>query len=400
MQRHYYASNRKKRIPYRLMIASVVICALIVSIYLNWTRIRLMVKGYGLSSQNIILQLDEQQQNEYLALDYAIQISDWNQYDNQQHYYDYDLYQKLNPDFSLQDIIQYIDGFYQQYEVLHNNGYDLTTCRQLMSKLSLTDFETLAKQNASYSQVSPYLHIKGCIIKDIPQYISSQKSPLEAVLSISYPFIDAKNTVHRTYLIQDPSNTLILIKKGFQVNKDYVPDDLVEVTIPNAPDNEENMLRKEANDALQHMYDDALKENLHLALNSGYRSYAKQKEVYDDYFNRYDPITAGGLVAIPGSSEHQLGLSVDLTSQSVIDGTWRFFGDTPEYDWVVKNAYRYGFILRYPPNESSKTGTANEPWHFRYVGQDVAKEIYENQWTLEDYILKYGFGYDLTIQED
>ena len=103
------------------------------------------------------------------------------------------------------------------------------------------------------------------------------------------------------------------------------------------------------------------------------------------------------MVALPGSSEHQLGLSVDLTSQSVIDGKWRFFGDTPEYKWVIENAHHYGFILRYPQNKSNITGTTNEPWHFRYVGLEVAKIIYENNWTLEDYVLHYGLSSSTTL---
>lgn len=89
------------------------------------------------------------------------------------------------------------------------------------------------------------------------------------------------------------------------------------------------------------MYQDALKEDLHLAINSAYRTYQQQKAIYDDYHQKYDEVTANGLVAIPGCSEHQLGLGVDLTSQSVLDHQWRFFGDTPEYQWVIKNAHHY-----------------------------------------------------------
>ena len=63
----------------------------------------------------------------------------------------------------------------------------------------------------------------------------------------------------------------------------------------------------------------------------------------------------------------------------------------------LKNAHKYGFILRYPKDRSSFTGIANEPWHFRYVGKKIAKIIYDNDWILEDYILKYGFDYELKM---
>lgn len=183
------------------------------------------------------------------------------------------------------------------------------------------------------------------------------------------------------------------------IHEEDEPKDLVKVAIPNAPDNESDLLRKDAADALKNMYDDALKEDMHLVLNSGYRSYQQQKDIYDEYFRIYDEVTASGLVAEPGVSEHQLGLGVDLTSQSVLDGERMVFGDTKEYQWVKKNAHRYGFILRYPPERSKVTGTTNEPWHLRYVGKDAAKEIYEKDWVLEDYILHYGFSYLLKEKE-
>ena len=108
-------------------------------------------------------------------------------------------------------------------------------------------------------------------------------------------------------------------------------------------------------------------------------------EIYEEYFRKYDKITASKLVSKPGSSEHQLGLGVDLTSQSVVDKKRMVF------------AHKYGFILRYPKDRSSFTGIANEPWHFRYVGKKIAKIIYDNDWILEDYILKYGFDYELKM---
>lgn len=145
------------------------------------------------------------------------------------------------------------------------------------------------------------------------------------------------------------------------------------------------------------MYQDALKKGYHLVLNSGYRSYESQMEIYEEYFRKYDKITASKLVSKPGSSEHQLGLGVDLTSQSVVDKKRMVFGDSDEYKWVIKNAHKYGFILRYLKDRSSFIGIANEPWHFRYVGKKIAKIIYDNDWILEDYILKYGFDYELKM---
>lgn len=172
----------------------------------------------------------------------------------------------------------------------------------------------------------------------------------------------------------------------------------MEVNIPTATTN--NKMRSDAAKALETMYEDAKKEGLTLAVNSAYRSYEEQQKIYDEYFRIYDEVTAASLVAVPGTSEHQLGLSVDLTSQSVIDGQYGVFGSTPEYQWVIKNAHKYGFILRYPSDKIDITGIANEPWHYRYVGVKLATKLYEEGLTLEEYTLKNGFDYPVSLMEN
>lgn len=323
-------------------------------------------------------------------------LSSWNEYKNKKHYLEYQTYQKEHQDYSKKEVIKYIDTFYQDYyQDLKDLKYSYKQVLSLMKVAELSDFKVIVDNKYTYSQIKSYLKINGMVFEDLPKYLASNQEPITAVLTVTYPFIDANNAVGSEYEVLDPSNTLLLIKKGFVLPKDYVPADLVVPDIPIAPDNNHNKLRKDAAKALEDMNKDALKEDYHLVLNSGYRSYDEQVEIYNDYFNRYDEVTASGLVAKPGSSEHQLGLGVDLTSQSVIDKKRMVFGDTDEYKWVAKNAYKYGFILRYPKNRSDITGTANEPWHLRYVGKKAAKIIYDNNWTLEEYILKYGFDYEL-----
>lgn len=389
--------KKKKRISYEIIIVilAVVVFLLTVAIF-NYDRILLMVKGYNFSEQSIILNLDDEDIERILETDEIIDISEWNKISNDHHYLEYQTYQNYKKDLSKKDIIKYIDIFYQDYyQQLKKLKYSYKQIIQLMEIADIEDFKMIIDKEYSYSKIKPYLNIKGMFFKDIPEYIASGKEPIQAVLSTTYPFIDAKNKPTDEYEILDPESTLILIKNGFVLPKDYEPKDLAEPNIPIASDTENKKLRKEAAEALEQMYQDALKQDYHLVLNSGYRSYESQTKIYDEYFKKYDKITAAGLVAKPGSSEHQLGLGIDLTSQSVIDKERLVFGDTEEYKWVVKNAYKYGFILRYPKNQSSLTGTANEPWHFRYVGKKAAKIIYDNDWTLEDYILKYGFSYEL-----
>lgn len=395
-KRSYY--NQKRSFSKRILIIPIVVICLLVLMFFQWTRIQLAFKGYSLTEQNMILKLDDEEIKSFLNNDKINSLESWNELENENHYQEYAYYQKLHSQLSKKDVIAYIDTFYQKYyDKLKELNYSDDVLCQMMKKAQLSDFEYITKQNLNYQQTKSYLDITGVIYTDLKAYIDSQKQPLEAVLSISYPFINSQNKVNRTYQIINPDSLATIIKKGFQIASDYIPNDLVTPNIIFSQDCTNRQLRKEASEALELMAQDASKENLHLAIKSAYRSYQEQKDIYDEYHQKYDQVTADSLVAIPGSSEHQLGLGVDLTSQSVIDGEWRFFGDTPEYKWVVANAHRYGYILRYPSHNSKMTGTTNEPWHFRYVGKEIAKIIHDNNWTLEEYVLHYGLGSDCLI---
>ena len=377
----------------------ILVCLIVVVgiVAFNWTGIQLGIKGYDKDARSTLLKLSEEEIQEYLSLDEIIDLAKWDQVNNQHHYYDYELYSSDNS--SVEDVVSYVDEFYNTYHTkLKELGYDLESQRSLMNQLSLDDFSVLADNQLEWKQVEPYLTINGRIIEDLPKYIESGLEPVEAVMNISYSLIDSRNSSDRTYFLEEPSNTALLIKKGFSISKDYVPEDLVEVNIPTATKN--NQMRSDAAKALETMYEDAKKEGLILAVNSAYRSYEEQQKIYDEYFRIYDEVTAASLVAVPGTSEHQLGLSVDLTSQSVIDGQYGVFGSTPEYQWVIKNAHKYGFILRYPSDKIDITGIANEPWHYRYVGVELATQLYEEGLTLEEYTLQNGFDYPVIIREE
>ena len=109
-------------------------------------------------------------------------------------------------------------------------------------------------------------------------------------------------------------------------------------------------------------------------ITSGYRSRARQQEIYDE--------TPAGYAALPGQSEHETGLCFDVTAFSDSGD----FGSTPQYKWLIANCWDYGFILRYPDGTSDVTGIQGESWHFRYVGVDAAREILARDITLEEYL--------------
>ena len=107
---------------------------------------------------------------------------------------------------------------------------------------------------------------------------------------------------------------------------------------------------------------------------SAYRSYVEQWESYA-YWTAYYGEGAGGMSAVPGTSEHQLGTAVDFTNSAAEYRLWWPFGDTTASAWLERNAPDYGYVLSYPPGFEEETGYNWEPWHYRYVGVEAAAEI-------------------------
>lgn len=158
-------------------------------------------------------------------------------------------------------------------------------------------------------------------------------------------------------------------------------------------------IRREAAVPLAQMFDAAASDGVRLTVCSAYRSHEHQQELFDAKIRNYtkqgmsylDAFRIGSYsVIIPGTSEHELGLALDIVTPgytSLNDG----FADTAAGRWLEVNSYKYGFILRYPKGKEYITGITFEPWHFRYVGEEVAGEIYKNGLTLEEYTDEIGW---------
>ena len=157
---------------------------------------------------------------------------------------------------------------------------------------------------------------------------------------------------------------ILIANKTYSLPKDYDPGEL----------------SKEASDAFEEMKADALKDDIELWIQSGYRSYSLQEELYNRYVEEDGKQKADTYSARPGHSEHQTGLAMDL---NIIDSS---FEGTPEAIWIEENAYKYGFIIRYPKGKEKITGYMYEPWHLRYLGKETAKKVYESGLTLEEYL--------------
>lgn len=143
----------------------------------------------------------------------------------------------------------------------------------------------------------------------------------------------------------------------------------------------------EARAAFETMKAAAAKEGIHLNAFSTYRDFARQKQLYENYVAKDGQQAADRYSARPGYSEHQTGLTFDI-GEAGKEQHWASssFGDTEGGKWLAANSQEYGFILRYPKEKEKITGYMHESWHFRYVGKDIALEIYKKEITLEEYL--------------
>lgn len=172
----------------------------------------------------------------------------------------------------------------------------------------------------------------------------------------------------------------ILVNKYYELSADYEPNNLV--AMDPIYGGAGRFLEQKTYMAYQTMYEEAAAAGLELWVNSAYRSFETQAELYDSYSVAYGKAEADLMSAWPGFSEHQTGLAVDIVNGSATFGS---FETTAEFAWLKDNAHRFGFILRYQEGWEDLTGYMYEPWHYRYVGPEIATFIYEKQITLEEY---------------
>lgn len=188
-------------------------------------------------------------------------------------------------------------------------------------------------------------------------------------------------------IIENPEELDVLVNKKRKLPENYVPEDLVTLSeLPTVLLNPEvNQLRSAACQALKELFTAAEEEGYELHARSGYRSYYTQASLYSSYVDNYGRAAADMYSAKPGRSEHQTGLSIDITCQALNYKLDTTFAETEEGKWVAENAHTYGYIIRYPKGKEEITGYAYEPWHIRYLGTELAEKIYESGLTMEEY---------------
>ncbi len=278
---------------------------------------------------------------------------------------------------------------YNHYQALGYNQTDLKILEAILTENQMND---IIRSEISKEVLFSYLKIKTFDFQNIHDY-----ETIRTKKQISYKA--AINLTHHPHITKDfyqyiqeainLDNLLTLVNKNYALKKDYIPNHLVFTEEVNLliDDNSRYYLQEEAYQAYKALFKEAKKHGYILYLSNGYRSYQKQEMIYNRYTLEIG--NADLFSARPGHSEHQTGLAVDITCRAIEFLLIEDFSNTEEGQFIKHNAHRFGFIERYPKDKEDITGYRYEPWHLRYVGVDVATIIYENNLTLEEYLIYY-----------
>jgi len=186
----------------------------------------------------------------------------------------------------------------------------------------------------------------------------------------------------------DPDSILVLVNKQYGLPEDYKPRDLVYPDVPFTFSEriDKRKMREEAATVLEQLFSGAKNDGISLLGVSAYRSSETQTDLFDYYVQKDGEKAAETFSAIPGHSEHETGLAIDVTGGDGRCAAEDCFADTEEAKWLADHAAKYGFIIRYPKGKEQITGYKYEPWHIRYVGKKAAMEMAERGITLEEYL--------------
>lgn len=225
-------------------------------------------------------------------------------------------------------------------------------------------------------------------------FIASNKAPTVARTNMIHSTTKAVSNQRvvgfdkTKYSLTDPTSMWVVVNKQHPLQPmSYAPSDLTVPSVPLSQPGQSNMqMRAMTAQALGQLFAAAKSADISLEVVSAYRSYAYQQSVYGGYVSSVGQASADQESARPGYSEHQTGLAVDIGGTDNVCVLSQCFGTTPEGEWLAANAYKYGFLLRYPQGKEAITGYEYEPWHFRYIGAYLSEEMHnDNIQTLEEF---------------
>lgn len=286
---------------------------------------------------------------------------------------------------------KYLDDYYQiDYVNITNFG---TFINELLNKnYTSEEINYITKNMASdinillnmdYVNILAFKDITNFDINNLERYLTYQEENSEYDLATVVTYVNIGldkegYSEYSEYTEEEAQNDLtILVNKYHKLPDDYEPDDLVALSYSNGYT---YYLRKEAAQAYEQLSSAALLDNVIVYPFSTYRSYDTQSKLYNRYVSRDGREAADTYSARPGFSEHQLGLAIDIRSNTLNDNL-----TDKDYEWMLDNSYKYGFIVRYPKGKQHITQFMEEPWHLRYLGIELATKVHDSGLTYDEY---------------
>ncbi len=268
----------------------------------------------------------------------------------------------LTKNYKHEEINYILDNFSNNLDIILN-----------MEKINIMQFKDF--KNFKLNNLERYI-----------DYKNNSNYDLETVVTYVNIGLDLKGySKYTSYTLEEAEDLSILVNKYHKLPDDYEPTDLVELSFKNG--SYTYKLRSEAAEAFERLTSAALLDNVIIYPYSAYRSFKTQNVLYTRYKDRDGVELADTYSARPGFSEHQLGLAVDVRSNTLIDNLTE-----KDYKWMLDNSYKYGFIVRYPKGKQHITQFKEEPWHIRYLGTETATKVHDSNLTYDEY-------YDLYMEK-
>ncbi len=297
----------------------------------------------------------------------------------------------ISTDYKEENLGNYVKIDYKEQEHLISNinklldkGYSVNEVNLIISKGDDKSVSDFAKRD-KVKYIEEFLSVDYAKLENLDRYVEYRdKENDDAETTVLYVNMDFDKEDYVDPLVIDEFDDYVLVNKHRQLSSAYIPDDLVTIDDEYVKSEGEIQIERNVAKAFYDMAKAAKKDGMELMVSSGYRSYKDQEEVTNTYLKLYGQNYVDNYVAKPGFSEHQTAMSLDIASKSVST-----FVNSDEYVWMMDNAYKYGFILRYPKSKEDITGYKCEAWHYRYVGKKIAKYIKENNITYDEYYIMF-----------
>ncbi len=363
--------KRKKRIKRFFAFLFIIIIAL-VFIYID--RFDNDYSTKEINQKLSKLGYEEESINEFIKLNISNKIIELNKY-----YKILDTSIK-NDSFNEKCLDSYISlDNYEQVYSLCNLEYSNNEITKIFNNLDATEIKNI---KTYMSELANYVEYKHFVLGNYDRYIKSEEKDISKKISLvnvnlDYPFYEnIKESINN-------DTNLVLVNKYYKLNNNYPSYTLYNIK-EECKSRGDIKLSKDTLTAFEKLCDEAKKEGYTIKASSGYRSYETQRILYNYYLNTDTIRDVDTYSARAGHSEHQTGLAIDIYNGTI---AYNKFESTDDYIWAKDNIHKFGFIIRYQKNSEYITGYKFEPWHIRYVGIDVATYIYNNNITLEEYLL-------------